>query len=194
MNNLYDVLIIGDGPAGLSAAIFVAKGNLSTILVGDNKTVIHSAWIENYLGFDEPFSGTKLVEIGKVQARKLGTIIIEGTVNSIEKEEDVFSIQIDNQNILTKYLILATGQGIFLKIAELIGVEMTSNDEPFTKKKIKVDEYGRTSVKNVFAAGISTGVPSQAIIAAGSGAQIALNIISELQSKRVVQHDVPTKK
>ena len=48
-----DVVIVGDGPGGLSAAVFLAKNGLSTVVYGQDKTAMHWALVKNYLGFPE---------------------------------------------------------------------------------------------------------------------------------------------
>lgn len=78
----YDVIIIGCGPAGLSASIFCARANLRTLVIGMPEK--SQAWfandIENYLGFPEPIHGSELLKKGMTQAKKFGVSFLEDDV------------------------------------------------------------------------------------------------------------------
>lgn len=85
---LYDALMIGRGPAGLSCAIYTARANLKTAAVGrTNSSLLKADKIENYYGFSEAVSGKELLEAGESQATRLGVEIIDDEVVGIEKEE-----------------------------------------------------------------------------------------------------------
>ena len=69
----YDVIIVGNGPAGLSAALYTSRANLQTLVIGkDNGALTKADKIENYFGMAEPISGCELVENTKRQAKTLG--------------------------------------------------------------------------------------------------------------------------
>jgi thioredoxin reductase (NADPH) len=58
---MHDIIIIGKGPAGISAALYGCRANLSVIVIGkDNGSLAKAGNIENYYGFDTPISGTAL--------------------------------------------------------------------------------------------------------------------------------------
>jgi thioredoxin reductase (NADPH) len=68
-----DVIIIGKGPAGISAALYTIRANLKTLIIGLNDSTLHKAdMIENYYGFSQPISGRQLLENGEKQALRLG--------------------------------------------------------------------------------------------------------------------------
>ena len=70
---MYDAVIVGSGPAGLSAALYTSRANLSTLVIGKDRGALEKAHrIENYFGMAEPVSGCELVENTKTQARNLG--------------------------------------------------------------------------------------------------------------------------
>lgn len=82
---MYDVTIIGAGPAGLSAAVGAASEGLHTLLLGDKLggQAGTSSRIENYLGFPEGVSGPSLTERARKQAQKFGAVILPHTVESL---------------------------------------------------------------------------------------------------------------
>lgn len=187
-NQIYDVIVLGAGASGLSAALLLGDKNISTLVIGDGRSQMNMAWVENYLGFEEALVGGSILEIGRKQVAKRGIEIVDDKVVEIVHSEAEIRISTETGTYLTKQLILASGQGPLLATAGLAGVEMVDNDEPFTKQKIKIDDRSRTSLPNVYATGIAVGVASQAIVAAGHGAQTALNLISDLEGKRVHHH------
>lgn len=81
---MYDVIIIGAGPAGLSAALYTARANLSTLILGkDGGTLERVEKIENYFGFSDAVSGAELLENSKKLAENLGAEIRKDEVLSI---------------------------------------------------------------------------------------------------------------
>ncbi|MFO7266273.1 MAG: hypothetical protein FWJ65_11960, partial [Limnochordales bacterium] len=85
-------------------------------------------------------------------------------------------------------VLLATGAAMAL--AEALNLEFTEGREARYPRVVKVDSDGRTSMPGVWAAGILAGVSAHTIITAGHGAHVAVGLISELEGKRHVQHDV----
>lgn len=82
---MYDVLIIGSGPAGLSAAIYAKRANLSVLVVGKDGGALEKAEkIDNYLGLEKILSGPELLEIGIKQAATLGAEVIKAEVLGVE--------------------------------------------------------------------------------------------------------------
>lgn len=109
----FDILIIGGGPAGLSAGIYATRSGLKSLLIEKSCVggqAITTDRIENYPGFPEPISGPDLLERMKMQAEGFGLEIREfSSVNAIEKG-DGFRIAISGGWQLTaKAVILATG-------------------------------------------------------------------------------------
>ena len=85
------------------------------------------------------------------------------------------------------HLVLATGQGT-LKLPSL-DIETTDARQPFVKVNVVTDRWGATSVPGVWAAGVVAGWPSQAVICAGSGANVAIEIASRINGEFWVDHD-----
>lgn len=184
---MHDIVIIGAGPAGASAAIFTAKAGKSTLVFENNKGMTKRAWFENYYGIKE-IGGPDLVDIGKQQALHFGAEIKEETVEKIEAIEGGLSVQTDQGTYEAKHVLLATGA--LTDLAEHIGVHTKSGTEPRIKTVIDTDAAGKTNIPGIWAAGTVAGVSVHAVITAGDGAKAAINIISELNGERYVDHDV----
>lgn len=105
-----DVIVIGKGPAGISAAIYLKRSGLDVLVIGKDKGTLQKAHlIENYFGFVEPISGTDLVEKGIDQAKRLGIEIVDEEVVGIEKIKD-FTVKTNKQELTSKAVVLATGK------------------------------------------------------------------------------------
>lgn len=108
----YDVAIIGGGPAGLSAAIYAARGGLKTVvfekgLIGGQ--IVLTADLENYPGFEENMSGFDLIDKMKKQADKFNAHFIEENVTAVGLEGLCKIIETGNNTYKAKSIIIATG-------------------------------------------------------------------------------------
>ena len=105
---MFDVCIIGKGPAGISAALYILRAGFKVVIIGkDFGALEKAAAIDNYYGVAS-LSGRQLAEIGVDQVKKLGACIIEDEVVSISYNND-FEIISTNNKVLCKALLLATG-------------------------------------------------------------------------------------
>ncbi|WP_102027537.1 NAD(P)/FAD-dependent oxidoreductase [Salirhabdus sp. Marseille-P4669] len=184
---VYDIAIIGAGPAGTSAAIFAAKAGKKTLLIDHGKSITKKAWIKNHYGIKE-IEGPDLIEAGLQQAKALGAEFKTDEVENIEKKGDHYLIHMGKHEFEAKYVLLATGLSVDL--AEKLGLKIIDAKEPRIARNIKVDHDGRTNLKNVWAAGTVAGESVHTIITAGHGAKVAINIISEINGDRYVDHDI----
>lgn len=84
-----DVIILGNGPAGISAAAYTTRAGLQTTVIGkDGGALLKAHKIENYYGFSQPVSGEELIRTGMEQARRLGAEIVADEVVGISYEGD----------------------------------------------------------------------------------------------------------
>jgi len=84
----YDVVILGKGPAGMSAAIYLARGGHSVLAIGkDSGSLERAETIENYYGFPEPITGAELAALGVRQAERFGVAILDEEVTGLEMTE-----------------------------------------------------------------------------------------------------------
>lgn len=145
---MYDVIIVGKGPAGLSAAIYTVRAGLRTLVIGQDKSALLKAdRIENYFGFSEAVSGKYLMEQGEEQARKLGVKFDNNEVIALEKAE-FFEVYTTGENYSSKALLLATGQQVAtvkvkgLKDFEGMGVSYCTTCDGFFYRGLKVGILG----------------------------------------------------
>lgn len=103
------VLIIGAGPAGISAALYTARGNMNPIVVNSGIGALEKAEkIENYYGLQHPMSGQELFDTGISQAKALGVRFLDAQVLGITGF-DTFTVKTTAGDIETESVILATG-------------------------------------------------------------------------------------
>ena len=112
MAKLYDVIIIGSGPAGYTAAIYAARANLSVLmlqgyLVGGQ--LMLTSDVENYPGFEEGVLGPSMMEKFEAQARRFGTELIPEDVISIDFSNSPFKVTTDSGEYQARAVIISTG-------------------------------------------------------------------------------------
>jgi thioredoxin reductase (NADPH) len=106
------VLVIGSGPAGLSAALYAARAELSPVVLtgmelGGQAALTHT--IENYPGFPEGVGGSELGELFQKQAERFGARVEFETASSVDLSQKPFKITTDNKIFLADTLIISTG-------------------------------------------------------------------------------------
>jgi len=109
----FDTVIIGSGPAGLTAAIYNVRANLKTIVINGDQPggqLTITTVVENYPGFPKGIGGFKLMMDMQEQVRNLGVEIRQGIVNKVYKVDKVFKVELGGEGILeTRAVIVATG-------------------------------------------------------------------------------------
>lgn len=111
-NQIKDLIIIGGGPAGLTAGIYGMRAGLDLILLekfSPGGQVVNSYEIENYPGFVEPIPGWELMARMEDQARRLGVPIESAEVTSVLKEDLLFHVITAGGNLYAKSVIIASG-------------------------------------------------------------------------------------
>jgi len=103
------ILIVGQGPAGLSAAIYAGRAGMNTQLFGCDPKVAGDYTIDNYFGFPEPITGKELIERGAAQAERFGVTMRCERVLAIHAEEGGYQVKTEAGETDTCTVILATG-------------------------------------------------------------------------------------
>ena len=107
---MYDVTIIGAGPSGISASLYVKRANLNVLVLYNGKSNLEDALkIENYYGFVDGISGHNLYYNGIEQAKKLGVEVRKEEVVVIESLGETYNVKTEKESFETKSLIIATG-------------------------------------------------------------------------------------
>ncbi len=115
------VLILGSGPAGLTAALYTARANLQPLLVeglepGGQLTI--TTEVENYPGFENGIQGPEMMEVFKRQATRFGTRFMLGEATEVRLDRHPFELVVDGKTLKTRSLIVSTGAS-----AKLLGLE-----------------------------------------------------------------------
>jgi thioredoxin reductase (NADPH) len=183
-STMTDVIVVGGGPAGLSAALFTAKNGLETTVFDTDETWMHKAHLFNYLGI-ESMDGSEFMSVSRDQVTQFGVDHHSGeAVSGVESTGDGFAITTAVDEYEADYVVLATGAN--RDLAEELGCATT--DEGIVEVSVQME----TSVEDVYATGAMVRAEEwQAIISAGDGAAAALNILSKEKGEHFHDFDVP---
>ena len=108
----YDLVIIGGGPAGLTAGLYAARARLKVILLEEivvGGQIVISDWIENYPGFPEGLSGSDLAQRLTEQAKRFDLNIENNAAVSVDLSDPVKTIVLNDRTVTTHTIIIATG-------------------------------------------------------------------------------------
>ncbi|MCR5146426.1 MAG: FAD-dependent oxidoreductase [Clostridia bacterium] len=107
---MYDVVILGGGPAGVSASLYCKRGNMDVLMIYNEDSGLNWAHkIDNYYGFEKGISGKDLFETGIKQAQNIGVDTVKEEVIKIENQKDGFIVKTDKNFYVCKAIILAMG-------------------------------------------------------------------------------------
>ena len=108
---LYDVVIIGAGPAGLQAAINAVRKKATVLVLGrPERSSLYRAHVENYLSIDGVREGAELLAVGIDQVKRFGAEYLAEDVLHVEHASDTFAVRVESgRTIKTRSLIFATG-------------------------------------------------------------------------------------
>jgi NADPH-dependent 2,4-dienoyl-CoA reductase/sulfur reductase-like enzyme len=187
-----DVVIVGGGASGLSAAVFLARYGLDALVFDRGNSAIKRCYsLENYLGFLGIRPETYL-ELARDHARYEGADIEDDMVvgvTRVENHEDGendstsetgFQVRTqDGREVTTRHVLAATAyDGDYLApLAD--GNFHDEGDHP-----VEADEEGRTEVDGLYVAGWLSGGPHQVVVAAGHGARVAKSLIEDRRKER----------
>ncbi|MFB6201443.1 MAG: FAD-dependent oxidoreductase [Halorhabdus sp.] len=179
-----DVIVVGGGPAGLSAALFTAKNDLDTVVFDTDETWMHKAHLFNYLGI-ESMDGSEYMDVSREQVDEFGVDRHQGdAVTAVAETDDGFTVDTDADEYTATYVVLATGAD--RSLAADLGCATTDEGT------VDVGVTMETSVEDAYATGAMVRAEEwQAIIAAGDGAAAALNILSKEKGEHFHDFDVP---
>ncbi|MGD9130652.1 MAG: thioredoxin-disulfide reductase [Candidatus Bathyarchaeota archaeon] len=161
MTTLYDVMIVGSGPAGLTAAIYTSRAGLKTVVAAGmlwGGQLMLTQEVENFPGFENGILGPELMEKMRKQAERLGAELIFENATSVDFKSKPFKVTVGNTVYEAKTVILATGASakwLGLESEERLrgrGVSVCATcDAPFFRdKKVVVVGGGDTAMEEAF--------------------------------------------
>lgn len=112
MAKQYDVIIIGSGPAGYTAAVYAARANLSVLMLQGYQPggqLMQTSEVENYPGFEEGILGPEMMEKFEAQARRFGTEMLQEDVTAVDFSKRPFTVTTDFGEYLGRAVIISTG-------------------------------------------------------------------------------------
>ncbi|VTT86264.1 Thioredoxin reductase [Halorubrum sp. DM2] len=179
-----DVVVVGGGVAGLSAATFTSRHGLNTQVVDAGESILRrNAHLENFPGFPTGVNARQLLDLLGEQAEEAGATRREATVTGVTRTDDGFAVETAaGDRYRTEYVVAATKN----EVGYLDGVDGVGVIER-GKAFVDVDERGRTGVEGLYAAGRLAEKPHQAIVCAGHGAEVGVTILED--DDRPFYHD-----
>src|SRR5215472_14585801 len=112
MAKVYDVIIIGSGPSGYTAAIYAARANLSVAMFQGYETggqLMQTTDVENYPGFEEGILGPDMMEKFEAQARRFGTEMLTEDVAAVDFSQRPFTLTAESGVYQARAVIISTG-------------------------------------------------------------------------------------
>ena len=110
--DIFDVIIIGSGPAGYTAGIYTSRGNLKTLIISGSLPggqLMTTSEVENYPGFPNGIFGPELMMNMRQQAERFGSIIVDDEVIKVNFKETPFFVKTYSKEYLSKSIIVCTG-------------------------------------------------------------------------------------
>jgi len=196
---MYDVIIVGGGASGLACALTLASSRGRgwswaegrTYLVFDTgESDLHKAYLKNVPGV-QPMTGTRLLEVIREQIKDWGGVEFSNEkVVEIKKEGKIYKVYTEGgKEYGAKYVVLAGG----FKEFSIKGLELEVVENPKSPKpgRVMIKHKGFEAMPNLFVVGTLAGLSSHFTSCAGSGVEVAIEILSRMAGKRIVIHDVP---
>jgi thioredoxin reductase len=179
-----EVVVIGGGVDGLSAAVFTARHGLDTLVADSGESILRrNAHLENFPGFPAGVNGRQLLDLLEEQAAEAGCEQVTATVTSVEQTDEGFTVETDaGDRYRTEYVVAATKNAVgYLEDVDGVGIIDRG------KAYVDTDEHGRTGVDGLYAAGRLAEKPHQAAVCAGHGAEVGVTILED--DDRPFYHD-----
>jgi thioredoxin reductase len=173
-----DVLVVGGGVAGLTAATFTARAGLDTAVLSEGESILaRNAHLENVPGFPAGVDARRFLSLCAEGAERNGAVLQRARVTGTERDDPDghFTVRsADGDAYESDYLVAASWADA--SYLDGLGVETA---ERGSKTYLESDPEGRTSVPGLYAAGRLGAAYHQTVVAAGDGAKAALSLIHD---------------
>jgi len=175
-----DVLVVGGGVAGLTAATFTARAGLETLVVDDGESILRrNAHLENVPGFPAGVNARRFLDLLAEGAGDAGAAFLGGRVTDLDPGEDdehhAVRVEHPDEQVLTAPTVVAAS---WSDASYLDGSGATLLERG-SKTYVETGDRGRTAVDGLYAAGRLAGKAHQAVVCAGHGAEVGLAIIED---------------
>ena len=185
----FDVLIIGGSAAGLSCALILgsavhkpfAENKKIGIVVHQKSSALNEAILNNVLGLKKGTRGDQVLADGINQLSELYPHVIQiynEKVTKIEGEFPNFKVVTNKNSYQTKTIMVAVGPSNLFNIEGLMQYVMPHHSLPPQKERVMLKNNNHLVTEGIYVAGVLAGWRSQFAIAAGSGAQVATDILT----------------
>ena len=182
--SVFDVIIIGGGVAGRTAAIFTARHGLQTLVIDSGSSIVRrNAHLENVPGFPAGVNPRHFLELLSEQARSAGTDWLEERVSEVAETADGFAITTAAAEVYHSSTVIVATKNDVTFLSNIEGIGIIERGKTF----LDVDDRGRTGVKGLYAAGRVAEKPHQVAVCAGHGAEVAITILED--DERPFYHD-----
>jgi thioredoxin reductase len=171
----HDVLVVGSGVAGLTAAVYLARAGLDALVVDAGRSKLaRNAHLENVPGFPAGVNARLFLDLLESQAGRAGAVFADDRVTAVERDGDGFVVTGETGEYRVDRVIAAS----WSDCSYLDGLDATVEDRG-SKRFVTVDDGGRTGVDGLCAAGRLAGTLHQAVVAAGHGAEVAVALLCD---------------
>jgi thioredoxin reductase len=184
-DNVHELLIVGGGVAGLTAATFTARAGLDTLVVDHGESILRrNAHLENFPGFPMGVNPRLFADMLHAQATRNGADYQQGLVDDLSGSiEEGFVATVgavdddDSREIHAERVLVSS----WSDVSYLDGMGVDIRDAG-SKQYVDDDELGRTNIEGLYAAGRTAERYHQAVIAAGDGAETAITLIHDSET------------